>query len=84
MRDTAKVMLCSLCSCNLNVPFSCFIESAIRNSKLGTRPKGGSPKDKSAIRNLLCPLPSALCLLHSAIRIPQSEIIFPLPYAPCL
>ena len=52
----------------------------LRIAKLGTRPKGGGPKDKSAIYSrryalpALSPSKDALCFIKSAIRNPQSEI----------
>ena len=57
---------------------------ALLNPKLGTRPKGGSPKDKSAIRNISvspCPrvyssCPRMVFLMHLPEPLPSNMGIY--------
>jgi hypothetical protein len=70
-------MLYALCHLTSHIPHLQF-----RNPKLGTRPKGGSPKDKSKIRNHL---PAVLCRLSSLPRLAFLAFsLCSMPYALCL
>ena len=68
-RDTAPQRKRSFCGVKCIGVFQ-NSQSAIRNPKLGTRPKGGSPKDKLP----KCLVPGAYCLVRDAVCVGYGSV----------